>query len=320
MSNVNISVIVPVYKVERELARCVESLLSQDYGDFEIILVNDGSPDHSGEIADSFAIAHPNRVRVIHQENKGLSGARNTGIRAAEGRYLSFIDSDDFVEPNMLSLLVNQLESTQADISVCGRFDDYPGYSRINFSMDEPTVLSNEDAIRRILTWNQLDISAWDKLYKAELWEGISFPEGENNEDIRTIPQVIARADRIVHVGKALYHYCHRENSITTTYNEKKIKDFYKAIQSMETFTLNRYPAIQEELVYFLNHTYLSLWMMCSQLCYHGAEEKMAKTYLKRNWNNTYSLQRMSKRDKLAYWLIRYNLYPIIKKIKRNLK
>lgn len=314
-----ISVIVPVYKVEKELTRCVESLLHQDYSDFEIILVDDGSPDRSGQIADSFAEAHPNRVRVIHQENKGLSGARNTGIRAAKGQYLSFIDSDDFVEPNMLSVLMEQMKKTDADIAVCGRFDDYPGHSKISFTMDTPTILSSEEVIRRILTWDQLDFSACDKLFKVQLWENIVFPEGENNEDIRTVPLVIRKASRIVHVGQPFYHYCHRESSITTTYNEKKIKDFFKAIQSVEIFIHSQYPSIQDELVYYLNHTYLSLRMMCSQIRYHGDEEKVAKAYLKKNWNNPFSAARMSRRDKLAYLMVRFNLYYVYIKIKQKM-
>lgn len=311
-----ISVIVPIYNVEKELSRCVESLLKQDYADFEIILVDDGSQDSSGKIADSFAEANPSRVCVVHQVNKGLSGARNTGIRVATGQYLSFVDSDDYVEPNMLSVLMEQLQKVDADIATCGRFDDYPEHSKTNFTMEKPMVFSAEETIRRILTWNQLDVSSCDKLFKKNLWDGISFPERENNEDIRTIPLVISNSEKVVHVGVALYHYCHRENSITTTYNLKKIKDFYKAIQCVETFVQNQYPAIREELVYFLNHTYLSLWMMCSQIRYHGIEEKIAKKYLNNNWNNAYSLQKMSKRDKLAYKLLLCRVYYPFKVVK----
>ena len=315
-----ISVIVPVYKVEKELARCVESLLRQDYADFEIILVDDGSPDRSGQIADSFAESYPDRIHVIHQENKGLSGARNTGIRAATGQYLSFVDSDDFVEPNMFSVLMEQLKEADADIAVCGRFDDYPDHSKNSFTMDVPTSLSAEETIRRILTWNQLDIAAWDKLYKAQLWEGVSFPEGINNEDMQRIPEIVRKASTIVHVGQPLYHYCHRENSITTTYNEKKIKDFFKAIQCVETFIRSNYPSIQDELVYYLNHSYLALLLMCSQICYRGHEEKVAKAYLKKNWKNSFSLKKMSKREKLVHLMLRFHLYCVYKKAKQILK
>lgn len=314
-----VSIIVPVYKVEKELSRCVESLVQQDYAHCEIILVDDGSPDRSGEIADELAAKYP-QVCVIHQQNKGLSGARNRGIREAKGRYLSFIDSDDFVEPNMISLMVGELERSSSDIAVCGRFDDYPDHSRAKFTMNEVTVLPAEEVIKRILTWDQMDVSACDKLFKAELWKDIAFPEGENNEDIRTVPTVISRADRIVHVALPFYHYCHRENSITTTYNQKKIKDFYNAVRHMEGFVEKNYPQLKDALVYYVNHSYMSLIMMCGQIGYRGTEKDTARQYLKANWNQPYSLGRMSKSEKFFYFLIRCHIYDAYKQLKRFLQ
>lgn len=320
MNSPKVSIIVPIYKVEEEIAKCIESLLNQDYDDFEIILVDDGSPDNSGKIADHYANEYPNIIRTMHQENRGLSGARNTGMRLARGRYLSFVDSDDFLEPNTISYMVSELEKNDADIAVCGRYDDYPNRTVTNFTMEKISVLSAEEAIRRILTWNQMDISACDKLFKVELWEEIFFPEGENNEDIRIIPYVISKATRIVHVGLPLYHYCHRENSITTTYNEKKVRDFYKAICHIENEIRTTYPTIDNELIYYLNHSYFYLLLICESIDYYGREREKATAYLKDNWHNSFSLEKMSVREKVMYLLIKLRLFRFAKHIKGKLK
>ena len=320
MNSPKVSIIVPIYKVEEEIAKCIESLLNQDYDDFEIILVDDGSPDNSGKIADHYANEYPNIIRIIHQENRGLSGARNTGLRVARGRYLSFVDSDDFLEPNTISYMVSELEKNDADIAVCGRYDDYPNKVMTNFTMEKISVLSAEEAIRRILTWNQMDISACDKVFKAELWEGIVFPEGENNEDVRAIPSVVSKATRIVHVGLPLYHYCHRENSITTTYNEKKVKDFYKAICHIEKVIRKTYPMIDDELTFYMNHSFLFLLTICDSIRYHGEEREQAEAYLKKNWRNAFSLKQMSSREKIVYFLIKHRLFYLVKRVKDKLK
>lgn len=311
-----ISVVVPVYNVEKELPRCVESLLKQDYDSLEIILVDDGSPDRSGAIADEFAEKYPARVKVIHQNNQGLSGARNAGIDVATGKYLSFIDSDDYVEVNLYSTMVKALEETTADIAVCGRFDEFVDQTKVNFTMEAITTFTSVEAIKRILTWDKIDIAAWDKLYKAELWDNIRFPVGKNNEDICTLPKVFGRAKSVVHVAVPLYHYCHRENSITSTYNKKKIEDFFHAIQQMEYHISNEYSEIQDELVFYLNRSYFSLVLMCEQIRYHGREKADALTYLKKNWKSKYSLSKMTKREKLIYFLIRCRLYYGLRQIR----
>ena len=315
-----VSMIVPVYKVEKELARCVESLLQQDYNNYEIILVDDGSPDRSGEIADQLAEQNPQRIRVIHQENRGLSGARNTGIRAAKGQYLSFIDSDDFIEPNMISLMVSELERTASNIAVCGRFDDYPDHSSESFTMDEVTVLSDEEAVKRILTWNQMDLSACDKLFKAGLWEDVTFPEGENNEDIRTVPKVIQKAGRLVHVAVPLYHYCHRAGSITTNYNTKKVQDFYRAIQYMDAFVDAYYPQIHTERVFYLNQSYFYLIMICNRINDHSAERKVAEAYLRKNGRQQLFWKKLTKKERIVCALMRCGLYDAFRKIRVGLK
>lgn len=315
-----VSIIVPVYNVEKELERCVESLIAQTYRNLEIILVDDGSSDKSGEIIDQYGLEYPAIIKTIHQKNKGLSGARNSGLDIAMGDYISFIDSDDFVDREMIETMVNSIIDTEADIAVCGRFDDYPNRSIVRFNMDEQTVYTPNEVMGRILTWNKIDIAAWDKLYRKDLWSTIRFPEGYNNEDLCTLPSLIRNAKKIVHVGKPLYHYCHRENSITTTFNEKKIKDFYHAIREVEIAVDSYYSGIENELIYYKNHAYLSLLVMCSEISYKGNERDEAKAFLKNNWDNYYSIEKMSRKDKIVYLLIKTGLFKIVKNIKEKMK
>lgn len=311
-----ISIIVPAYNVENELGRCISSLLNQTYKNIEIIIVNDGSIDNTGLIADSLKNDNPNRIKVIHQVNKGLSGARNTGINVAKGEYISFIDSDDFVSSNMLYEMIFAMQSTQSDIAVCGRIDEYSNRSLERFCMNSMTTLSPEETMKRILLWDKLDIAAWDKLYKRSLWNEVRFPEGFNNEDICTIPLIVRKTDKVVHVGKAFYHYCHRKNSITTSYNEKKIKDFYHAIGKMNQYVSVLYRNIYDELVYYNNRSYMNLLMMCEEINYFGEERNVAKEYLKNNWKTIFSLNHMSKYDKVLKKILDFHLFLPIKRIK----
>lgn len=203
-----ISIIVPVYNVKAFLSECVESLLAQTYRDFEIILVDDGSTDGSEKLVDDFK-RQDDRIHAIHQKNAGLSAARNAGIKKAKGDYLAFVDSDDSVAPTFLEELHNVLQSSHADIAVCGYDSKLP----------QSTTLSGEDAAVQLLTKQEnLDILAWNKLYKKSLFleYGIFFPEGKIHEDNLTTYKLYAVAQKVVFLPKTLYHYRQRSDSITS--------------------------------------------------------------------------------------------------------
>ena len=258
-------------------------------------------------------------INVIHQKNKGLSGARNAGIDLATGDYLSFIDSDDYIEPKMIESMIDLAEKNNAEIVVCGRFDEYSDRSVPSFTLDYNKIFDSEQTISKILTWDSIDIAAWDKLYKKALWEGLRFPEGYNNEDICIIPTIIRRANRIVHTGQAYYHYCHRPNSITTSYSRKRISDFYRAIQEMNKQVLLFYPSIVDELVYYNNRSYLALLMMCENAKLKRiSERKESFLYLKKHWHNKFSLSRMTRREKVLFTLFRTHLYGFVKQMSKK--
>lgn len=210
-----ISVIVPVYNVAGYLEKCVESILCQTYGDFELLLVDDGSTDGSGELADSLATSD-DRVRVFHKSNGGLSDARNYGVKFAKGRYITFIDSDDWIEHNYLEFLYSAVVDNDADISTC-YYNKCVGDRRYSWQepSDEIVVMDGKEALLSLLYHERINVSAHGKLYKKELaMSGIEYPVGKHYEDVDTTWRFIA-ATRKVAVGQLpLYNYVMREGSI----------------------------------------------------------------------------------------------------------
>ena len=211
-----ITIIVPVYKVEDYLERCVDSILCQVYAELEIILVDDGSPDRCGEICEAYAKRDP-RVKVIHKKNGGLSDARNAGIEQANGRYITFLDSDDWVHEEYVSHLYDLLKKTDADISVCGYLT--LGSEQIP---DEPAAetvheFTGEEALDRLVAFGDLHaqmIVAWGKLYKTALFDGILFPYGRIHEDEFTTYKLLYRARKVAVTTRKLLYYWQREDSI----------------------------------------------------------------------------------------------------------
>lgn len=208
-----ISLIVPVYNVEKYLDTCMESVLAQTYRNLQIIMVDDGAKDRSGQMCDLWA-ARDERIQVIHQKNRGLSGARNTGLEQATGEYIMFIDSDDVLSPQLCQTLYAVLDG--ADISVCDPAHIFPD-APWEFSVSEDrTVLDPTEAICAM--WYQTSFlpSAWGKLYRRSLFADRRFTEGRLYEDIDIMHEVFFDAKTIVYNPSRLYGYLHRENSITT--------------------------------------------------------------------------------------------------------
>ena len=212
-----ISVIVPVYNVERYIRQCVESILEQTYADLEIILVDDGSTDGSGSICDEYKLKD-NRVVVIHKCNGGLSEARNAGLDIARGEYIGFVDSDDYIEPDMYEVLYKNCERYAADLAAA-RFVKFntQGEVRKNFT-ENIEVFSREEMLRLFIVGDrryEITMSVWDRLYKRELISDLRFPVGKCYEDIVFSTKVIEKSKINVYIDRALYHYRLREDSIS---------------------------------------------------------------------------------------------------------
>lgn len=227
-----ISVIIPVYNVEKYLARCVDSLLSQTYGEIEIILVDDGSKDHSGSICDQYAQKDA-RIQVIHQQNKGLPGARNAGLRMAKGAYIGFVDSDDYIEKDMYRSLLTLLLDNDAEIAAGGVIrESSQGKETDRTASCRLAVFSPEDAISSALDANlyhSLGIYVWNKLYDASLFSrGLQFDESlVVGEDNLFMVSAFAMARKIVFSSDCFgYHYIANETSLTLQpFSRKRLKE-----------------------------------------------------------------------------------------------
>lgn len=213
----SVSIVVPVYRVEAYLEKCVNSILAQTHRDFELILIDDGSPDHCGEICDSFARAD-SRIRVIHQPNQGLSVARNVGLEYSRGKYVGFVDSDDWVHSRYTEALFELAEKSSADISTCAhqrllteeeRSVEYPGNLRVQSGNE--VVLDLVEG--RGQGFGSVE-TATAKLYDRRLFEQIRFPPGRLHEDEFTTYKLLLRADRVVRTDAELYMYRQRSDSI----------------------------------------------------------------------------------------------------------
>ena len=216
-----ISVIVPIYNVEKYLTKCIESIINQTYKNLEIILVDDGSPDKSPIICDEYA-KKDNRIKVIHKKNGGLSDARNYGMSLATGEYISFIDSDDYIDEEMYEKMIFELINNDSDIVSCAINNVYS--DRVESSYIEERVYDTELALKNLILGRDLNQTVWNKLYKKDVINGILFEKGKINEDDFWTYQVFANSKKIITLNKPLYNYIHRESSIMGQgYSEKNL-------------------------------------------------------------------------------------------------
>lgn len=245
-----ISIIVPVYKVEAFLPRCVDSILSQTYSNIEVILVDDGSPDRCGQICDDYA-SRDVRVKVIHKPNGGLSSARNAGIEIASGEYITFVDSDDWVDIDSYERLYGLIEKYDTQMACAGRYDaQESGEETPGLCPEKEEAVSGEELASRIFRWENIDTAAWDKIYHRSLFSEIRYPVGVIGEDLPVSYRLALKAGKCALGNFSFYHYYHRQGSITTSKISER--DFYfpeSAMKIYEDICLN-YPAIQDSARY----------------------------------------------------------------------
>lgn len=203
-----ISVIVPVYNMEQYLERCINSIWQQTYTNLEIILVDDGSTDASPQMCDAYA-AKDQRIKVIHKQNGGLSDARNAGLSIAKGAYIGYVDSDDWIEPDMYERMYQACVEHHAQVAVCRYAQVYKDHV-IQGGTGQVTAFKKEELLRAYIGDSDDYViynSVWSKLYAREAVEGVQFPKGRNSEDIMYTTKAFCKADRGVYIDKCLYHY-----------------------------------------------------------------------------------------------------------------
>lgn len=233
-----ISVIIPVYNIEAEISRCIESVIHQSFSNLEIILVDDGSTDGSGRICDEYAKKDV-RIKSIHKANGGLADARNAGMDAATGEYWAFVDGDDWVDCSMYEDMYNYAKETGADIVTC-RYREINGNAEISFSREKRIFDTNEALIHYVTTPqpNLISTSVWTKLYKKEIIKNMRFPVGMYYEDMMFTPIALSRAEKIAIIDTPYYNYVRgRDGSIMTeAFTERYLTDEKKLLKEQIKF------------------------------------------------------------------------------------
>ncbi len=240
-----ISIIIPVYNVEKYVDECIESVIHQTYRNLEIILVDDGSKDQSGRKCDLWAEKDA-RIRVIHQENRGISDARNIGMAAASGNYIGFVDGDDMVFPDMYTRLYESLIEGNAQISCCKarRGIEFPPDQSCDTGDCAVRLWKSKEAMKELVLEGEIQVTVWNKLYLRSLLAGLAFEKDRYHEDEFWTYQAIARAERIVSLGAELYGYRQRENSVMTQHYSLKHLDLLDARASRLLFLEKNNPEL----------------------------------------------------------------------------
>ena len=224
MSEPLVSIIVPVYNVEEYLNKCISSIICQTYSKLEIVLVDDGSKDRSGELCDIWA-EKDKRIKVIHKANGGLSSARNAGLEMINGKYVMFVDSDDVLSENIVQLLYNVIENTGSDVAICDVVHIFQGEEYVFEEDDATIILESKDAIKEMWYQKSFLPSAWGKLYNARIFKDIRFTENRLFEDIDIMHEIFWQANKVAYTKTKLYGYVHREKSITNQVFSKRDAD-----------------------------------------------------------------------------------------------
>ena len=239
-----ISIVLPIYNVEKYIEKCMDSVLNQTYKNIEVILVDDGSPDRCPKICEEYA-KKDNRIKVVHKENGGLSDARNAGIKVANGEYITFIDSDDYVDEDYVEFLYNNIEKTNADIAIGAHRVLYDSGKVIEKATHENSVLKPKEVLERILYDDGIDLSAWGKLYKISLFDDIKFPKGRLFEDSATTYMLVDKAKKIAVNSESKYNYIIRKDSISNASFSPQKMDLITSTREMSEYIKNKYPDLE---------------------------------------------------------------------------
>ncbi|MCF2639879.1 glycosyltransferase family 2 protein [Fusobacterium varium] len=236
------TVIIPVYNVEKYIAKCLESVLKQTYKNIEIVIIDDGTKDSSGMICDDYA-KKDFRIKVIHQKNQGLSGARNTGLKIATGDYITFLDSDDFIDEKMLEEMLLALKKNNADIVECGTIycNEDETFIREN-TKDELRVYKNEYQIKELVFLGNITTTSWGKLYKKKLFKNFEFPLGKYHEDTFTTYKLLHLSSKTIVLNKSFYYYRQVNGSIMNSKFNIKHLDSIDATIERSKFIEKYYP------------------------------------------------------------------------------
>lgn len=321
-----LSIISPVYNVSEYLPATLDSILTQDFADFELILVDDGSSDGSGEICDEYA-EKDNRIVVIHKENGGVSSARNVGVAAARGDFIGFVDSDDLIEPNMYKLMLRVQQETGAEIVQCrhNRSSEIASLPESNACK----IITGEEFVRDLFKLTGSDytnqVALWAKVYCRKLWHrGILFPLGHDYEDEQETYKVCLQAEKIALIPDVLYHYIRRDNSIITAISAKKMLDKQLALQNRLHYLPGKLPDLHDKCAStfysFSVHILLELHKAAENEAFESARRVLLSEYasIQPALDKSGKLYlSMAKSNQLAHWLAENDFEPIQNFVRR---
>lgn len=304
--NIKISIIVPIYKVEQYLNRCVDSIINQTYQNLEIFLVDDGSPDKCGVICDNYA-EKDNRIKVIHKLNGGLSDARNVALDLVSGDYVMFVDSDDWIEPNTCENLIELLNRFDADIISFGMTEIYQSGKKKSKLANNPGLITPSYGIQCMISFNDfVGNFAWNKIYKRALFSGIRYPKGMLYEDQGTTYKIFHKAKKIYLSDKVLYYYWQRNDSITGNwFLPEAIKARIKLWLERLEFLKEHYPElVQFQTAQLLGDIRIGLIKLRQDPDYNSFKD-FAEKFSKEYHPDISVLPRYSRKLKLLY-----KIYP----------
>ena len=293
MKNDLISIIIPVYKVEKYLEKCIESVLKQTYTNLQIILVDDGSPDNCGKICDEYA-KKDSRIEVIHKINGGLSDARNVGINRANGRYIGFVDSDDYIKEDMYEKLINLIKEYNADVSICNLYDVIEGKEYIRNKENGIKEYNRIDILKEVLLDKNIQSYAWNKLYKKELFNEIKYPIGKKYEDIGTTFYIFEKCNKVVVTSKPEYYYLKRADSLVNNVTESTVLDYTEIIIQRYLYTQKNIEELRKYNNYYLAKTLITAHNDIELL--GSISEKMQEKY-KELYNLAFDILKNNKKD-----------------------
>ncbi|MFJ7728160.1 glycosyltransferase family 2 protein [Neobacillus sp. NPDC097160] len=336
MMNPKISIIVPIYNVEKYLNKCIDSILAQTFTNFELILVNDGSPDNCGGICNKYSIIDP-RIKVIHKKNGGLSSARNAGIKIAKGKYIGFVDSDDYIDKKMYEILYNSIELHSSDVVVCDVIKvneenriilkqdvntEYRTEHFTNIQALNQLYQPNEDIFDPMGRSGERWIFAVNKLYKRSLFQSLKYQEGVIYEDELIIHKIYYQSKKITSISAKLYYYVQRQDSIVySPFSINKFDRVYALKDRAKFFKTVRQNKLHEKAFKcYLEVLIWNYYVAKSQLSGVDKELKQLKRTLNKNIVSLIKNPYISWRQKVmvALFIVNPSVFGFVKNVKER--
>lgn len=319
-----ISVIVPVYNVEALLPRCIDSILNQTYKNLEVLLVDDGSRDASGRICDDYG-KKDSRIRVFHKENGGQSSARNLALDAATGDYVTFVDSDDYLEADGYQSMLELALSENVTLVSAGRYDvsARTGEKKVGLCPKRQEIITAEEALGRLFTWDGCDSSPCDKLFHRSLFAGIRFPLHSGCEDVAIVYKLVEAAGKVALLDKPFYNYYHRPGSTSFSSLSERTFYFEEYTEGILPYIQRNYPGLCDQARYFRVRS-LAYSVMSVEL----ASPEDRKAFAARCRESRKALRkfalfilrspRFGKKERIIDLLLAFRLYGLVRMLRKS--